>query len=243
MGHSADSMNIFGLLRVKNEARWIERVVRSIQPVCTQVLVFDDHSSDGTPELCEALGCKVYRSTFDSIHEARDKDFLLAQVWNEGAQLGDYCFMVDGDEALHPQDVMSLKSAMGEGVICGSVHIVYLWDSENQIRVDRWYKEFRRPSLFQLCMTNLSFKRTDFGGNFHCSSAPSQLLGIIRKLPVRLLHFGYMHRADRIRKYEWYNSVDPNNELEDRYRHMVIGDVFPASSSFRWAGPLEVRPL
>ena len=234
---------IFGMLRVKNEARWIERVVRSIQPVCKQILVLDDHSTDATPELCEQLGCLVFRSEFDGIHEARDKDFLLGQVWKAGAQIGDYCLMVDGDEALHQADIPAVEEAAKSAAVCCSFHIVYLWDREDQIRVDRWYKEFRRPSLFRLTSRDLTFKRTLYGGNFHCSSAPAQLLSQIVKIPVRLLHYGYLHREDRVRKWHWYNSIDPNNALEDQYRHMVIGDLFPANSVFKWAGPLELRPL
>jgi hypothetical protein len=235
---------LHGMLRVKNEARWIERVICSIQTVCSDVFVLDDHSEDDTAQLCRELGCAVYASPFDTIHEARDKDYLLAKVWCDGhARVGDSCLMVDGDEALHPEDTPAVLRAVHDQVVCGSMQILYLWDSEGQIRVDRWYKDFRRPSLFRLVNPLLTFKRTASGGSFHCSSAPAQLLAKITPLPVRLLHYGYLHQADRVRKYHWYNATDPNNTLEDRYRHMVIGDLFPANSAFKWAGPLEVRPL
>ena len=55
---------LIGLLRIKNEARWIAHVVQSIQPVCGRILIFDDHSTDGTPEICESRGCRVFRSPF-----------------------------------------------------------------------------------------------------------------------------------------------------------------------------------
>lgn len=233
----------FGMLRVKNEARWIERVIRSIQPVCDRVLVLDDHSTDETAQIASALGCQVIPSPFTGIHEARDKDYLLEAVWASGAVVGDHCLMVDGDEMLHPEDVPAVKAAIAEGVVCGTLHIVYLWDRENQIRVDRWYREFRRPSLFRLTSPTLTFRRTKFGGGFHCSSAPAQLLGTMESLKARLLHFGYLHRDDRVRKFHWYNQIDPHNQQEDGYRHMVIGDLYPPDSRFLHAGPLELRPL
>jgi hypothetical protein len=151
--------------------------------------------------------------------------------------------MVDRDEALHQDDIPTLLNATRSGVPCCSLYILYMWDRENQVRVDRWYREFRRPSLFGLTARNLTFRRTEHGGNFHCSSAPAQLLSHITPIPVRLLHYGYLHREDRVRKYHWYNAADPNNALEDGYRHMVIGDIFPADSTFRYAGPLELQPL
>jgi glycosyltransferase involved in cell wall biosynthesis len=233
----------FGILRVKNEARWIERIVASLQPVCERILILDDHSTDATPDLCMALGCTVFRSHFTDLHEARDKDFLLEQVWDAGAQVGDYCIMVDGDEELFSEDVPELRAAMQSGVVCGSMHVLYLWDNEQQIRIDRWYREVRRPSLFRLIDRNLTFKRTQFGGNLHCSSAPVQVLERSVPLKVRLLHYGYLHREDRVRKFHWYNSIDPHNTFEDEYRHMVVGDLFPANSKFRWAGPLELKAI
>ena len=231
----AGRLTVFGILRIKNEARWIERVIRSLQPVCHKILVLDDHSDDGTPEICETLGCVVYRSRFSGISEARDKDWLLEKVWEAGAQVGDWCLMVDGDEALHPDDTPALLAAVNGAHPCCSLHIVYLWDREDQARVDRIYREFRRPSLFQLIQRDLTFRRTSWGGDFHCSSAPAQLLGSITPIAVRLLHYGYLYVEDRIRKYQFYNRVDPGNEFEDFYRHVVQGDVpeVPAKAKLR----------
>ena len=42
---------MIGIMRVKNEARWIDRVLASILPLCERVLVMDDGSTDGTDEL------------------------------------------------------------------------------------------------------------------------------------------------------------------------------------------------
>lgn len=236
----------YGMLRVKNEGRWIGRVINALKPVCCQILVIDDDSTDDTREVAAAHGATVLPTPFSSrgfIHEGQDKDWLLQQVWAAGAQIGDHVVCLDGDEELDARDLPALQQAIADGIVCGSMHILYLWDKEDQIRVDRCYKEFKRPSIFQLTARNLTFLRTSSGGNFHCSSAPAQLLDQIKPLPVRLLHYGYLYKEDRVRKYHWYNKIDPNNPLEDGYRHMVVGDIFPADSSFRHAGPLEVQPL
>ncbi len=46
---------ILGMLRIKDEARWIERVLRSMLPVCERIFVFDDHSTDDTVAICESI--------------------------------------------------------------------------------------------------------------------------------------------------------------------------------------------
>lgn len=240
-------MTVWGLSRVKNESRYIERMARSMKTVCDQILIFDDHSTDGTPEICESLGCTVFRSKFDGTNEARDKDFLLEQVWKAGAQRGDMCLMLDGDETIFEPDLPLLKSAIERRVPCGRFKFLYLWDSEDQVRIDRWYSEFSRPSLFKLIHQNLGFQTTSHGGNLHCSSVPVQLLPHSSELNVRLVHWGYMDRETRIRKWNWYRSIDPDStktgHIEDGYNHMVIGDLFPADSVFKWAGPLQLAPI
>lgn len=241
-------MKLWAMFRVKNEGRWIRRCVEAVAPLCEKVLVMDDQSTDDTADEARAGGALVLPTPFAArghIHEAADKDWLLQQVWANGAEIGDFVLCLDGDELLVKEDVPALLTAMRMGVVCGNFWIQYLWNSEGQIRVDRWYKEFRRPSFFKLTSRDLRFQRTEFGGNFHCSSAPAQLLNSQIPLPVRLLHFGYMHREDRVRKYEFYNAIDGNNAYEDFYRHVCQGDIpeIPAGARLKWAGPLELQLL
>jgi hypothetical protein len=62
---------------------------------------------------------------------------------------------------------------------------------------------------------------------------------------VRLWHFGYQHKADRIAKFHFYSQVDPGNANEDYYRHLVQGDVpeWPAGEVLGKAGPLVLKKL
>lgn len=252
-------MPVFGTLRIKNESRWIERVIRSIQPVCDEILVFDDHSDDGTPDLCESLGCVVHRSEFSGLDESRDKDYLLSLAFdkipaadqhfaNGNPRCPYWALAIDGDEELVEDDIGLFQS------VCRSVtvhawrmRILYLWDSPIQRRVDGVYKDFNRPSLFRLMQRQFRYQKTPWGNgvNFHCSSVPQELLWLAHQSEVRLLHWGYMDRADRLRKYEWYNRIDPNNGAEDCYRHIVQGDVpeVPADARLEHAGPLRLEAL
>lgn len=250
-------MTVYGMLRIKNEARWIEQVLHSIAPLCEKIFVFDDHSEDETAEICAAFpGVTLHRSQFHGLDESRDREVLLRQVMSAVPAehlLGDetspyWALAIDGDEILEKKGPALIRAelANSEGKHAYSLPIRYLWDGYDQIRVDRLYRTFARPSLFRLMNKNFGFQRTPFNGNLHCASIPQELLHHAHiACPARLWHLGYMHREDRLRKYEYYNSVDPENEGEDCYRHMVIGDLpeIPADSALKWAGPLELEAI
>lgn len=247
---------IIGALRIKNESRWIERVVRSIMPVCDHVVILDDHSTDGTPEICESLGVEVIRSPFTGLNESRDKQYLLelayrdvGRQWHAHHDAPYWMLGTDGDEELVAEDVpLILEAVQNPNIHAYSLRIQYLWDRPDQWRVDGVYGNFRRPSLFRLMNPAFTYKTTPFGrdgANFHCSSTPQEMIHHSRPCEARLLHWGYIDREKRLAKYEFYNRVDPGNSGEDCYRHCIQGDVpeIPASARLRHAGPLELRSL
>ena len=236
---------MIGLLRVKNEARWLAGVLRSIQPVCDAVYVFDDHSTDETPAVARAEGAWVWHSPFDGLDEARDKDWMLDRAKDINP---DWVLMVDGDEVLSADSIPAVRAAVKRtNTARYSFRILYLWDRPDQIRVDGVYREFRRTSMFRVAgqPQSISFARTSHGGNFHCKSHPQGLIGAGLELDAKLLHYGYMLREDRIRKYQFYTSKDPGSAYEDGYRHIVQGDLpeVPASARLKWGGPLTLAPL
>jgi glycosyltransferase involved in cell wall biosynthesis len=262
---------IFGALRVRNESRWIKRVIQSIKPLCREILVLDDFSDDDTADICEQEGCIVYRNAVPWVDvdgrkvsdESAGKEFLLNKLYGQIPKdlkhftLGNpespfWALSIDGDEELHPHDVQILQESVNRPNIHAlSLKIIYLWDRPDQWRVDGVYGRFARPSMFRLMNQQFRYKRTPFGGgaNFHCSSIPQELIHHSQdpraRCDARLLHWGYYDRELRMKKYEFYTRVDPGNVAEDGYRHVVQGDIpeVPAEMKLKWAGPLELRPL
>lgn len=235
-------MQIAAMLRVKNEARWIAEVIDSLARVCSPIIVMDDHSDDETAAICEAHGAIVYPSPYEGIDEARDKDWLLRKV-EAHCEMGSYVLCIDGDEVLEPNGPDKVRAMASTGVDAFKFKVLYLWDSREQVRTDGVYSRFARPSMFRL-QPGMSFKRTGSHANFHCSSVPAAYLGRCMDVNISLLHLGYMDRADRLRKYEWYNRIDPGNRVEDGYRHIVQGDIpeVPAHARLAHAGPLKLIP-
>lgn len=239
-------MKFVGMIRAKNEERWIERVIRSILPICERVVMMNDHSTDATAEIAHGFNqVTVYDSPFEGLNEVRDKDWLLSKIIESGG--ADYVLQVDGDEELESAGPTKIRDLCRHRKIeAASLRVVYLWDSPNQWRTDGIYGRYERPSLFKLVPGVRRFKSyTEGEANFHCSNVPAALAFHAVSTDIKLLHYGYMDAETRARKHEYYNVKDPGNELEDHYRHVTQGDPggAPAHAKLKHAGPLTLEPL
>ncbi|MFV9504136.1 MAG: glycosyltransferase [Oscillochloridaceae bacterium umkhey_bin13] len=214
-----------GALRIKNEAAYIGEVLERALALCGRVVVFDDHSTDATPMICQQFGSRValIGSPFQGLDESRDKNYLLQQII---ALAPEWVLWIDGDEGLERSGAERIRRAIRENPRAAlfALRVAYLWDRPDQERVDGIWGRFFRPSLFRLQgqrVHHLRFVNTGQGANFHCGNVPQGLRGPLRHLEVRLKHYGYLERERRQAKYHWYNQIDPHNEGEDCYRHLA----------------------
>lgn len=231
------------MLRIKNEGRWIREVIESILPLCDHVFVMDDHSTDDTVAICESFSqVTVFNSPFAGINEARDKNWLYDRITAECEAKWILC--IDGDEVLEKSGPRIIRdTCAGATQNALALQIAFIWDNHNTVRTDRIYRDFWRPSLFRpfydtpgvpdsrTILSELRFMSTPFGRsvgnnkpNLHCSSVPQRFIHGRGLCPARLKHYGYLHREDRIRKLDFYTSIDWKNAAEDCYRHMCQGD-------------------
>lgn len=230
---------ICGIMRVKNEQRWIAKAIRSIAGLCAPIVVLDDHSEDDTAQIAFECGAVVLPSPFEGLDETRDKNYLLQQTVKEFSPQWILC--LDGDEELADGDQHRIWAAVSSGHSDAySLRIKYLWDSPEQCRTDGVYGRFFRPSLWRV-RPGQTFKSTGNGGNFHCGNVPQGMRAVMSQ--ATLNHYGYMFKEDRLKKFHWYNERDPGNTFEDFYQHIVIGDLYAADSRFKHAGPLKLEPI
>ena len=226
----------FGMLRVKNEERWIERALRPLIEVCDEVFVFDDHSTDRTEEIVNGTeNCIYIPSPFDTLDESRDKTYLLGLIerWDGIGPLRPnplsphWVICVDGDEEIVSQDLHKFTQApQGMDHVSYSFQILTLYDSPDQIRVDPPYNNMFRPSMFRLIKPGMVFKSQGrYSGGFHCSNVPADIGSGVRvhhPEPVRVKHYGYMEKRDRERKFKFYMDNDPGHE--GWYRQECFGE-------------------
>jgi glycosyltransferase involved in cell wall biosynthesis len=212
-------------MRIKNEASHIRDVLSQALQLCHRAFVFDDHSTDATVSICESFGdaVSVFRSRFDGLDEARDKNSLLQEICRVNPE---WVLWIDGDEVLENRGPEQIRAAVTQAPEAGAwyLRVAYLWDDPQQVRVDGLFGNFRRLSLFRVRgqpVSRLKFRPTRQGGNFHCGNVPDGLTGVHRELDVRLKHYGYLTQQQRMTKYAFYTKADPGNQLEDNYRHLL----------------------
>lgn len=206
----------FGMMRCKNEARWIHRSLTSLVKVCDIVYVLDDHSTDGTQDIIRGIeGCRLILSPFDTLDESRDKTWLLREITRRMlSDETDWVVCIDGDEEICLAGSNCIPPSI-DPVVSYSFQILQLWDSPTQMRADPPYNNLLRPSMFRLIKPGMVFKSSAVhGGGFHCGNVPADIgFGVTVHDPVvRVKHYGYIERADRERKYKWYVEHDPGHE-------------------------------
>lgn len=215
-------MPVYGMLRCKNEERYLARCLESIIPVCDRVFVMDDHSTDSTCDIIlDHERCIYHASPFPSndLNEARDKTWLLKQITATiptpeiGPGSPHWVFSIDADEELVETDRYKF-SQFGSALDHWSVQILYLWDSPNSVRWDGHYAACYRPSIFRLIRPDMKYQ--NHSGQLHPSSVPVSHISCEPRLhepePIRLLHYGYQDVVDRLQKYEWYLARDRAQE-------------------------------
>lgn len=239
-------MKLAGLLRIKNESRWIAQVLESLRGVCDRLFILDDHSTDNTVEICQSFGDFVtgFNSAFDTLDEARDKTFLLHQALEYQPE---WALVIDGDEVLESGAAAKFHHLFDRPAFSVyALQVLYLWNAPETMRVDGVYGRFHRPSLFRVKESASFWSSTNSPGNLHCTSVPDGLRKEeIGHSGIKLLHYGYIDSEIRRAKYDWYNSIDPGNQQEDFYRHIIQGDASGPSSAvkLRHAGPLKLAPV
>ncbi len=162
-------------------------------------------------------------SPFEGVSEGRDKRYLLQQVW---LFRPDWVLWIDGDEELARGDApILLEEAANPLAAWFTLPVLYFWNDTHTYRTDGCYKSFHRRSFFRVKgqdQNKVQFQVGTGAAELHGGgNCPEGLEGIGYTSRVRIKHYGYVDPAERQRKYEWYNKIDPNNESEDCYRHII----------------------
>ncbi len=182
---------VSAVIITKNEARNVERCLRSLAPIADEIVVVDDFSTDGTAAICERLGARVVRQAWLGFGPQKN----LAN----GLAANDWILSVDADEALDP----FLQRAVAEAKARGLDGVYEL------SRLNFYYGRFLRHGFEYPDRKIRLFPR---GAALWNGNLVHEGLDLSKPLPVtrlggHLLHYTYFEIEEHVAKANRYTSL------------------------------------
>ena len=172
---------ITAIILARNEEPLIEGSIRSLS-WCTEVLVIDDSSTDGTAQKAESLGAKVVSFSHPSFARKRNEALKYSH--------GEWLFYLDADERVTPtlakEILVHIETAEAQVLRCRRENYAY----GHQFTHGGWENDF---------VTRI-FKKTalqEWTGEIHESPVYS---GTVLDLRSPLLHFTHRNTEENLRK-------------------------------------------
>lgn len=223
-------MRILGLMRVRNEGRWLERCLAA-QDFCERIILLDDNSTDNTPDICRRFDNVDYRrKTVDrGYDEGADREWLAREA---RAYSPDWICSMDGDEVLLPGSYQLLAPLFAQAA-CRviEIHALHLWGDEQSVRVDGNFSQQYRQRFWRFPAGELTYQP------WHCA-LPDQIGAPFARAGVQFLHYGYLTAADRLRHFQRELRLGRDGAI------LVQGDPGGPLASANLSGePLRVEPL
>lgn len=208
---------LVGVCRVKNGEIYLNDTLEAVSRMCDELVVFDDHSTDKTEEICK-LYSKVhyYKSTFDTFDEARDRNFILDKARELGAEWV-YCF--DSDEVPEEsliRDVQSLLNSDNPFHKAYIFKICHFWNSPKTIRLDGVWGGFYQCRLFKV--EENQYVRSKSDDNLHCFIPGTKIVTNDNYLNIKniedikindyvLTHKGRYKKVNEVYKHNYKGNI------------------------------------
>lgn len=208
--------SVSAVVITKNEARNVERCLRSLAPVVDEIVVVDDMSTDGTPEICERLGARVVQQAWLGYGPQKNL--------GNGLAANDWILSIDADEALDPFLQRAVVDAKARGL-----------DGVYEVsRLNFYYGRFMRHGIDHPDRKIRLFPRTAARWN---GSLVHEALDMARPLAVtrldgHLLHWAYDGIDEQVAKGNRYSTLAAREAFERGVRPSLAKAVLGPVATF-----------
>jgi glycosyltransferase involved in cell wall biosynthesis len=225
----------------------LERFVKNILPLVSDLVVYDDGSTDGSYEYMLKQTPYVLRGTKnDFVNERSHKQLLLQEALKFKP---DFILWLDADEVLTAKAAEKLQDLCAQ---CDenqydavNMHELNLWRSYSWQRLDSLYDQGWFCRLWRV-VPGICFNNTQPG--LHQPLFPSTIRNVMWTLDVQVLHYGFSSKQRLAYKYLVYRSHGQRGyEMLDRLiseEKLVVAKVpqelFPEGL---WLDDDEPNPL
>jgi glycosyltransferase involved in cell wall biosynthesis len=164
-----DKSTISACMIVKNEEKLLPQCLESIKDVVDEIIIVDTGSTDKTVEIAESYGAKIF-------HHPWENDFSKHRNQSISYAMGDWIFILDGDEEVIQWDDQLLTILKKEGIDSIHVKVENIYGKGGG---EAWHNSIR---LFS------NNKRINYQGKVH-----NQLTGTKNSSPSSMViyHRGY----------------------------------------------------
>ena len=171
------------------------------------------------------LPCEVTLRQHDrSFDERRDRNELLEMA--RDAEMN-WVFSLDADEVVedkvdrkYMEKLINTPDPMCHGY---AVHYYTFWNDEEHYNSGDVWKNMCGNRLVRLTKDPVIFLGAK--STFHVGNVPFVPTDLSRVSSIRIKHYGYVHPAQRQRKYEWYEKMDTDKNPvligHKDYRHLI----------------------
>ena len=182
---------ISAVIITKNEAHCIARCIKSLQPVCSDIIVVDSGSTDGTPQIAAGLGATVVSQHWLGFGPQKNTGIRAAKH--------NYILSVDADECLDETLTASLIATAQNG-LKGAYSVRFLHN---------YYGKFIHYGLENPQWKIRLFNRADFMWDEKEVHESLQMPAgyPVQKLTGRMLHYGYLSVEQHAKKSDAYSTL------------------------------------
>ncbi|ULO09471.1 glycosyltransferase family 2 protein [Paenibacillus sp. 19GGS1-52] len=177
-------MLISAAMIVKNESRCIIRCLSSIIDAVDEIVIVDTGSTDNTIELIEEF--RKNRKNIKLYHFDWIDDFATARNFSLSKTRGEWKFVIDADEFLHPNDVLKVRACCKNASLTGILNVVADVELIN-------INDFEIEDIYTTGIIRIFKGGFKYKGLVHealSESISNQKMERIN-MPIRLLHDGY----------------------------------------------------
>lgn len=210
-------VRLTAMMPVRNEAgRYLEEVLQDLSAYVDDIVVLDDASTDGTPDICRSFPKVTLHRNPEPVFPV-DESALRKALWRHTVAAGPgWVLALDADEIFEERMRQEVTHLVGQDEYDAvEFRLFDFWGGRTHCRVDGgwdpWAKRVRLLFRHRPEQT-YSWPRH----HLHCGRIPVEVRGSVPvfQSDLRVMHFGWVRPEDIRRKYEHYRQLHSSPHLE-----------------------------